>query len=209
MSTLMSQARTRVPRIAEAATIRARLSLVPARHTTAKRTPFVVLIGAILAIGVVGLLMFNTHMQQGAFTVTDLQQKADALAAKKQGLDMELADLRDPQALAIRGRNLGMVSPEDPAFVRLSDGKVLGTPSPAVAGPDGVRVKGYPAALPADLARPPRVVKVQAITPKTTTKSTTTTAKKSSTTSSSQTSAAGSGAASTDTPKARDRKKTH
>ena len=174
MSNLMSQARTRVPRLAEAATVRARLSLVPAGTTTARRTPFVVLIFALLAGGVVGLLMFNTSMQQASFHATALQQEADALTAQQQQLSMQLDQLRDPQRLAHAARRLGMVVPPDPAFVRLTDGKVLGTPTVATPA-DAVHIMSFPAPKPRLLAPPVKIVRVPASTraPSTTTARTT------------------------------------
>ena len=103
-----------------------------------------ILVFATLVAGVVGLLMFNTQMQQSSFHATALQQKADSLVAQQQSLDMELEELRDPQRLAQQARRLGMVPPLDPAFVRLSDGKTLGSPLPA-SPDDAVRINPLPA----------------------------------------------------------------
>jgi hypothetical protein len=161
MSTLVSQARARAPRFAEAAVERARLSLVPVRRTRPPRAPFAVLVFAILGAGVVGLLMFNTHMQQASFHATRLQQQADALTARQQALDMELERLRAPQRLAEAGRALGMVAPGVPAFVRLSDGTVIGTPTQA-SPEDAVRIDPLPPGLPSELRRKPIVVRVPA-----------------------------------------------
>jgi hypothetical protein len=164
MSTLMTQARSRVPRFAESAVERARLTVVPQRmlvRTHAARTPFVALVLAILAGGVVGLLMFNTSMQQSSFTATALQHEVTALTAEEQKLNMELDALRDPQRLASEAKALGMVPPSQPAFVRLGDGKVLGTPAPAT-GEDAVRIHPMPPAKPAQLRPRPIVVKVPA-----------------------------------------------
>ena len=164
MSTLMTQARSRVPRFAESAVERARLTVVPQRmlvRTHAARTPFVALVLAILAGGVVGLLMFNTNMQQSSFTATALQQEVTALTAKEQKLNMELDALRDPQRLASEAKALGMVPPSQPAFVRLSDGRILGNPAPAT-GEDAVRINPMPPAKPAQLRPRPIVVKVPA-----------------------------------------------
>jgi hypothetical protein len=156
MSTLIDSARAtarnRVPRFAEAAVERARLTVVPSRRslgsTQAARTPFAVLVITMLAAGVVGLLMFNTNMQQASFKATALQQQVNELTAKEQSLDMELDQLRDPQRLAVSAKRLGMVAPSQPAFVRLSDGRVLGNPTPATVG-DAVRINPLPAELPA------------------------------------------------------------
>jgi hypothetical protein len=155
MSSLINSAkagaRTRVPRFAEAAVERARLTVVPPRRslgrTQAARTPFAVLVLLMLAGGVVGLLMFNTNMQQASFKATALQSRVDMLTAKEQSLNLELDQLRDPQNLAASAKKLGMVAPAQPAFVRLSDGRVLGTPTPATTG-DSVRINPLPSKLP-------------------------------------------------------------
>lgn len=154
--------RARVPRLAEAAVERARLSVVPPRalgRTQAARTPFAVLVIALLAAGVVGLLMFNTQMQQTSFTATALQREATALTAQKQSLVLELDQLRDPQRVALAARDLGMVAPSQPAFVRLSDGRVLGRPVPAT-GADAVQIQPAPVQKPEELKRKTVVVQV-------------------------------------------------
>jgi hypothetical protein len=163
ISPLMEGARTRVPRFAEAAVERARLTVVPPRRTQAARTPFAVLVIAILAAGVVGLLMFNTSMQQTSFKATSLQDRVNVLTAKEQSLALELDSLRDPQHLAVAAKELGMVAPSQPAFVRLADGRVLGNPTPATVG-DTVRVNPLPSKKPAALKRKTVIVKVPAAT---------------------------------------------
>ncbi len=161
MSLTVSQARARVARGVPAAVERARLTVVPSRRFGAPRAPFAVLVLAILAAGVVGLLMFNTHMQQASFHAAELQRQADALNAKRQALEMELERLRDPQAVAAAGKRLGMVPPLNPAFIRLGDGSVAGTPTPA--RPDeGIRITPLPPAKPGLLRPAPIVVKVPA-----------------------------------------------
>jgi hypothetical protein len=149
MSALMSQART-LPRIAEAARERARLTVVPRRTRRAARAPFVTLVTLLLVLGVAGLLFFNTSMQQSSFTATAMEERASVLDAREQALQMRLAVLRDPQRVAERAQHLGMVPPASPAFIRLSDGKVLGNPQPATSL-DRVRIAPLPAAKPANL----------------------------------------------------------
>ena len=67
MSTPAVQLRERLPRLAEDAVARARLTVVPRRRVRAARMPFVTLVSLILLGGVVGLLCFNTQMQQASF----------------------------------------------------------------------------------------------------------------------------------------------
>lgn len=165
MSSLRSPSSLRAARpmlsaLERAAVERARLALVPSRRTPAPRAPFAVLVLVILGAGVVGLLMFNTHMQQTSFHATRLQEEAAALAARSESLDMELDRLRDPQRLADAGKALGMVAPSVPAFVNLADGRILGTPTAAVPQ-DAVRISPLPAPLPAQLAPDPLIVKVR------------------------------------------------
>ena len=133
MSILMTRARNRAPRIAGAAVERARLTVVPRRAPKVARVPFVSLVSLLLIAGVAGLLLFNTSMQQASFTATALEDRASLLDAKEQSLKMELDVLRDPQKVAARAKQLGLVPTTSPAFLRLADGKVLGSPAVAVA----------------------------------------------------------------------------
>ena len=159
--------RTRVPRFAEAAVERARLTVVPPRRslgrTQAARTPFAVLVITMLAAGVVGLLMFNTNMQQASFKATALQDRVNVLTAREQSLALELDELRDPQRLAVAAKGLGMVAPSQPAFVRLSDGRVMGRPTPATPA-DAVRLNPLPEQPPASIKRKTVIVKIPATT---------------------------------------------
>jgi len=160
MSAWGSQARSRVPRIAEAAVERARLSVVPrSAGRRAARVPFVTLVSLLLVGGVAGLLFFNTSMQQASFSATDLQQRATLLEAQKQSLTMQLDALRDPQRVATAAKRLGMVPPPTPAFLRLSDGKVLGKPLPATST-DAMRITPLPMRKPANLRPKPIVIEV-------------------------------------------------
>ena len=167
MSAWMGQARAQVrrglPRLAENAVERARLTLVPRRRPTAPRMPFLVLVSLVLLGGVVGLLVVNTSMQQVSFRATALETEAASLHAQEQGLQMDLDKLRDPQRVALEAQRLGMVPLVHPAFLRLSDGKVLGDPVPATRL-DAQRLTPLPTRRPAGLDPSPvvRVVKPQA-----------------------------------------------
>ena len=67
---------------------------------------------------------------------------------------MELDQLRDPQRLAVAAKNLGMVAPAQPAFVRLSRRRACsGTPVTATRA-DSVRITPLPARQ-ASLDQPP------------------------------------------------------
>jgi hypothetical protein len=159
MSALINQARSRVPRFAETAVERARLTVVPRVRSRAPKVPFVSLVTLLLVGGVAGLLAFNTSMQQASFTATSMEQRAAVLDAREQSLQMELETLRDPQRVAVTARRMGMVPPSAPAFLRLEDGAVLGSPAPAAAE-DAVRVIPLPTRKPADLRPAPVIVEL-------------------------------------------------
>jgi cell division protein FtsB len=127
MSSPLPQGRVRVQRIAEAAVERARLTVVPrTRRVRAARVPFVTLVSLILVAGVVGLLMFNTSMQQNAFKASALETQAADLQARQQTLETELDKLRDPQYIGEWAPKHGYVLPSCPAFLHLGTGKVSG-----------------------------------------------------------------------------------
>jgi hypothetical protein len=151
MSSTAPALRTRVPRLAEAALERARLTVVPKRRR--RRTspvPFLLVTSMLAVGGIVGLLLFNTSMQQASFAATDLQNQADALQAQQQSLQMELDRLRDPQTIALKAQRMGMVLPSSQAVLDLRTGKVLGSPTPATRL-DPLRLLAPPPAKPAVL----------------------------------------------------------
>ncbi len=160
MSSTAPALRARVPRLAEAALERARLTVVPKRRTRRSSPVAFLLLVSMLAVGgIVGLLLFNTSMQQASFAATDLQHQADTLEARQQSLQMELARLRDPQTLALKAQRMGMVLPTSPAVLELRSGKVLGQPAPAT-GLDRLRLLAPPPAKPAELNPPAHVTVV-------------------------------------------------
>lgn len=140
MSSPAVQSRSRMPRIAEAAVERARLAVVPRRAPQRTRVPFVALVSLVLLGGVIGLLLFNTSLQQAAFATTALEQQASTLEARQQTLAMEIDVLRNPQRVAEQAQAMGMVPSGTPAYLELATGQVLGEPTPATAG-NNVRLR--------------------------------------------------------------------
>jgi hypothetical protein len=161
MSSPALQPRLRVPRIAQEAVSRARLTVVPRVRSRAPRVPFVTLVTLVLVGGVVGLLLFNTSMQQASFAASSLEEQADALAAREQTLRMELDDLRNPQRVALEAQEMGMVIPSAPVFIDLEAGKFEGVPTPA-APEQALRLQPPAPTKPAILAPRAQVVKVLA-----------------------------------------------
>ena len=142
---------------------RARLRVVPLRRTRAPKVPFVALVSLLLVGGVVGLLMFNTSMQQASFAATALQAEATALDNRQQTLEMELEQMRDPQRVAQAAQRMGMVIPADAGYVQ-PDGTVVGRPT---AAPPAGRLRLEPRApvKPAVLNPAPVVVEPERAEP--------------------------------------------
>jgi hypothetical protein len=134
VSSLLSQAKARSPRRVTNSGRAGRLTLVPHAVRRTPKVPFVVLVLFVLGGGLVGLLVLNTSLQQGAFDEASLQDQQNALATKQEDLRLTVAALRDPQRLAREAQSLGMVPNTNPAFIDLGDGSVLGDPQPATAG---------------------------------------------------------------------------
>ena len=131
MSLPSPQLRERVPRVVEIAVERARLTVVPRQRVRAARMPFVTLVSLLLVGGVVGLLCFNTQMQQASFAATSLQEQAANLTAREQTLHDELQDLRNPQNLGTMAQRAGMVVPSSACILRLSDDRAATRCAPA------------------------------------------------------------------------------
>src|SRR4051794_712755 len=145
MSTPALQLRERFPRLAEDVVARARLTVVPRRRVRAARMPFVTLVSLVLLGGVVGLLCFNTQMQQASFAATSLETEANNLAARQQTLHSELQTLNAPRPPAAQAQSRGMVVGESPCPARLP-----GRP------PQSARAPPTAANPPPLLARPPK-----------------------------------------------------
>ncbi len=94
---------------------------------------FLALCVALLLGGFVAVLVLNTAMAKGSYTMRDLQRRSDALADHEDALRHAIDGVSGPGPLAQRARDLGMVPAASPAFLRLTDGKVLGVAQKAKA----------------------------------------------------------------------------
>jgi hypothetical protein len=119
------------PWIDAAAARRARLTVVPRTRSTAPRFPFILLLSVMLVGGVVALLCFNTQMQQAAFVQAKLHAQATTLSQQQQSLELELEQASDPQAVAQRAQDAGMVIPVTAGMLHVNTGKITGSPTPA------------------------------------------------------------------------------
>ncbi|MEO7269300.1 MAG: hypothetical protein ABIW49_08865 [Knoellia sp.] len=81
---------------------------------------------ALLITGLIGVLMLNTAMAKGSFVLGDLQDTSNQLSDAEEELSHAIDASSTPAELAKRALDMGMVPSTTAAFLRLSDGKVLG-----------------------------------------------------------------------------------
>jgi hypothetical protein len=89
----------------------------------------------LLVGGLMALLMLNTSMAEGSFTLHKLQATSGELTDTEEALTAAIDAQRSPANLAARAARLGMVPADSAAFLRLSDGAVLGVAKPAAKQP--------------------------------------------------------------------------
>ncbi|MGW4684233.1 hypothetical protein ACWEPM_04800 [Streptomyces sp. NPDC004244] len=133
----------------------------------AARTPFVLLVVALLAGGLISLLLLNSALNEGSFQLSRLKKETTALTDEEQALQRDVDAYSAPDALQRRAQELGMVPGGSPVFVG-PDGKVTGTaavaesPTPAAppatppaAPPVASGTPAAPAGAPAQSPPPP------------------------------------------------------
>jgi hypothetical protein len=89
----------------------------------------------LLAAGLIGVLLLNTALAQGSFTLHDLRTTSEQLTDAQGALNQSLDASKSPASLAKRASDMGMVPAQSAAFLRLSDGKVIGVAQQASPGP--------------------------------------------------------------------------
>ncbi|MEU9126799.1 septum formation initiator family protein [Kitasatospora sp. NPDC048540] len=129
------------------------MTVRPGARQIRGRTPFAVLVVALLTAGLLGLLMLNTALNENSFELSRLKRQTTELTDRKQSLQREIDQFSAPDALERRARDLGMVPGGDPVFLT-DDGTVLGKPAQAQDGPPVKRTDNglwqqAPAAAPA------------------------------------------------------------
>jgi hypothetical protein len=106
----------------------------PLRPERASRGVFALVVVGMLILGMIVVLLINTALSQGAFTVSELQGQQTALAQQEQALSQVVAAAGAPDALEKSARAMGMVPSQTPVFIKVPSGKVLGQPKAAPGG---------------------------------------------------------------------------
>jgi hypothetical protein len=118
------------------------LRLVVTRPLRVGRVSFAVLVGAVLAIGLVALLMLHTLAAQDAFRAQAMQARLSSLTDRVDQLSVAQSRLESPEQLAAQARALGMRPTGSIGFVRPGrHGRTIGV----VAAPAPPPVEPTPA----------------------------------------------------------------
>jgi len=112
-----------------------RLRVVTGAPPHHRGAAFGIICATLLAAGLIGLLLLNTALAQGSFTLHDLRVTSAQLTDTQDALTQSLQRSESPANLAASAARMGMVPAQSAAFLRLSDGKVIGVTKPAKAHP--------------------------------------------------------------------------
>jgi hypothetical protein len=105
-------------------------------HLGLPRVRFLVSVIAVVVVGVLGVLVLNTKINENAFRLDELRNRQTTLDLREQQLAQDLADRESPGNLAAAANRLGLVPAGTPAFISLPDGRVVGVPRPARGNPN-------------------------------------------------------------------------
>lgn len=124
--------------------------VLPLRPARASRGVFALFVTALLALGLLAMLVINTSLAQGAFALSELKSQLSSLNDQEAMLREQVAGYGAPERLEARARDLGMVPAEAAAFLDARDGSVVGNtrPTGGVAGGVLPRLRVPVAAIP-------------------------------------------------------------
>lgn len=122
------------PRPGRQTTERPQLRPVPGRRRQMSTVPFVAVVAVVLALGMVGLLVLTTALQEQAFGVQRTQREANTLAIRLSALQDQVATARSIQSLSVAAQHIGMRPNPYGAQLRISDGVVIGNARVVLGG---------------------------------------------------------------------------
>ncbi len=128
------------------------LRLLPTPRKRLSTLGFSGLIAAISVVGLALVMVTTTSVGAQSRELMELRQESAQLGYDVAALTSQLQHKSSSDSLAIRAANLGMVPNPYPAFLRLSDGTIIGQPQQVT----GKELKYAPTqAAPAEPARQP------------------------------------------------------
>ena len=129
-------------------TQRGRLRPVAAPTQRLARFPFLLVLIGTFGLGMAGLLMLNTTLQNQAFQARSLNRQATELTYVQADLENRLDSYAAPAELARLASKAGMRPNPHPVFLVLPEGKIVGEPTPV----SGHEVPGLVVKTPEQLA---------------------------------------------------------
>jgi len=116
-----------------------------ATATRARRRPrafFAIVTAAVLFGVMIVQMLLSVALESGAYEIAHLQSANKEASRSYSQMSQDLDRLSSPQHLALNAEALGMLSNNTPAYLRLSDGAVLGAPTSGdgfinLVAPDG------------------------------------------------------------------------
>jgi hypothetical protein len=103
-----------------------RLQAVEPPASRLSRAPFLLVLIGVFGLGMAGLLMLNTTLQNQAFSSRALDRQATELTYTQAALENQIAVVSAPPELARRASALGMRPNPYPVLLEMPSGKVLG-----------------------------------------------------------------------------------
>lgn len=85
----------------------------------ASRAVFIAVLVSLLGLGMVGVLVLNTTIQQRSLQISTVQKQADDLGYQQAAKQAKVAQLSSSSALAAAAWKLGMRPDSDPVFIQL------------------------------------------------------------------------------------------
>lgn len=125
---------------------------LPRAKARLPRVPFILVLIALFGLGMTGLLMLNTTLQNQAFQVSTLNRQASELAYTQADLESRIDELAAPQELARRASAYGLRPNPYPAFLVLPKGRLVGKPRPVSGFEAPTLIVKTPAELAAERA---------------------------------------------------------
>lgn len=108
-----------------------RLRLVPRRDSRVGRVPFLALVASLLAVGMVGLLLLNTTLQNQAFEANRLKRRAVELSYLEGELHQRVVETSSTRELTRQATALGLRPNWGVQYVDLTTGRIGGVPNVA------------------------------------------------------------------------------
>lgn len=130
------------------------LRLLPSPRSILSPLGFGILIVSLIVAGLVTVMIVSTSVAAQSQELATLRKEAAELEYESAALTTQLQKRSSTSSLALRARQLGMVPNPYPAFIQLSDGKILGEPKAvegqelpflnSISGPDESRAAAEP-----------------------------------------------------------------